>query len=269
MFLDRKDARWNADIDDKSLNENIVNRAVKYQASAFGKAGNIYVPFYRQSHYKVYVSPFSKYEEKSRAIAYSDIKKAFNYYLEKYNDGKPIIIASHSQGSILSAMLIKEFFDDKPLQQKLVVAYLPGTKILDNYFKKIKKLQGRNEIGGYVSWNTYRKGSYPKKYKDWFKGGTTSNPITWDQTIKTKYQQHKGILYTDDKVYPNSVKITIKDGLVWANLPRIPKRLFLIMKKNYHVADINLFWKDIEINTIERCKSWNKIHLKKKDSYNL
>ena len=34
MFLDRKDARWNADII-KSLNENIVNRAVKYQASAF------------------------------------------------------------------------------------------------------------------------------------------------------------------------------------------------------------------------------------------
>ena len=142
-------------------------------------------------------------------------------------------------------------------------------KILDSYFKNIKKLERRNEIGGYVSLNPFRTGSYPKKYKDWFKGGTTSNPITWDQTIKTKYQQHQGILYTDDKVYPNSVKITIKDGLVWANLPRIPKRLFLIMKKNYHFADINLFWKDIEINTIERCKSWNKIHLKKKDSYNL
>ena len=146
---------------------------------------------------------------------------------ERFSKNLFIIIASLSQGSILSAMLIKEFFDDKPLQQKLVVAYLPGTKILDSYFKKIKNLQGSDEIGGYVSWNTFRKGSYPKKYEEWFKGGTTSNPITWDKTIKTEYEQHKGILYTDDKVYPNSVKIIIKNGLVWANLPRIPNRLFL------------------------------------------
>lgn len=261
LFLDRKNFNWNADINDKSLRDDIINRSVKYQASAFAKVGNIYAPFYRQSHYKVYVSPFSKYEEKSRAIAYSDIKKAFKYYLENYNNGKPIIIAAHSQGSILSAMLLKEFFDNKPLQTKLVIAYLPGTKILDSYFKKIKKLQKNDEIGGYVSWNTYRRGSYPKKYEEWFKGATTTNPITWDNKIKTDYEDHKGLFYTDDKVYPNSVKIILKDGLVWSYLPRIPKRLFLIIKKDYHVADINLFWKDIEINAIRRLKSWEKINL--------
>ena len=261
MFLDRKDFNWNADLDDQLLNKNIINRSVKYQASAFGKVGNIYVPFYRQSHYKVYVKPFNNYEEKSRAIAYSDIKKAFKYYLDNYNNGKPIIIASHSQGSILSAMLLKEFFDDKPLQKKLVIAYLPGTKILDDYFKKIKKLQTSDEVGGYVSWNTYKKGSYPKKYEEWFKGATTTNPITWDKTIETDYEDHKGLFYTDDKVYPNSVKIILKDGLVWSYLPRIPKRLFLLMKKNYHAADINLFWKDIEINSLNRLEAWQKKQL--------
>jgi len=258
MFLDQKNFNWNADIDDNSLNKNIINRSIKYQASAFGKVGNIYVPFYRQSHYKVYINPFSRHEEKSRAIAYSDIKKAFKYYLDNYNDGKPIIIASHSQGSILSAMLLKDFFDGKPLQKKLVIAYLPGTKIVDDYFEKIKKLEKSDEVGGYVSWNTYKKGSYPKKYEEWFKGATTTNPITWDNKIKTKYEEHKGLLYTDDKLYPKSVKITIKDGLVWSYLPRIPKRLFLIMKKDYHIADINLFWKDIELNAINRLKRWEK-----------
>ena len=268
MFLDRKDFRWNADIDDRLLNNNIINKPIKYQASAFGKVGNIYVPFYRQSHYKVYVDPFSKYEEKSRSIAYSDIKRAFKFYLDNYNNGKPIIIASHSQGSILSAMLLKEFFDGKPLQKKLIIAYLPGTKILDDYFKKIKKLQNRDEIGGYVSWNTYRKGSYPKKYEEWFKGGSTSNPITWDNEVKTEYEQHKGLLYTDDKVYPNSVKIILKDGLIWSYLPRIPKRLFLIIKKNYHAADINLFWKDIEINAVNRLKNWKRYYLSE-DNFHL
>ena len=260
MFLDRKDTRWNADVDDELLNKDIINRAVKYQASAFGKAGNIYVPFYRQSHYKVYLNPFNKYEEESREIAYSDIKKAFEYYLDNYNNGKPIILASHSQGSILSAMLLKDFFDNKPLQKKLVAAYLPGTKILDDYFKKIKKLNKSDEVGGYVSWNTYRKGSFPKKYEEWFKGATTSNPIKWDNTIKTDYEDHKGLLFLDDKLYPNSVKIIIKDGMIWSYLPRIPKRVFVVFKKNYHFADINLFWKDIEINAVERFKSWQKIN---------
>ena len=91
MFLDRKDTRWNADVDDELLNKDIINRAVKYQASAFGKAGNIYVPFYRQSHYKVYVNPFNKNEKESREIPYSDIIKAIEYYLDNYNNGKPII----------------------------------------------------------------------------------------------------------------------------------------------------------------------------------
>ncbi len=52
IFLDRKNFNWNADINDKSLRDDIINRSVKYQASAFGKVGNIYAPFYRQSHYK-------------------------------------------------------------------------------------------------------------------------------------------------------------------------------------------------------------------------
>ena len=107
MFLDRKDTRWNADVDDELLNKGIINRAVKYQASAFGKAGNIYVPFYRQSHYKVYVNPFNKYEEESREIAYSDIKRAFEYYLDNYNNGKPIILVDEydreNEGDIVIA----------------------------------------------------------------------------------------------------------------------------------------------------------------------
>ena len=260
-FLDRKDLRWNADPSDKLLNESIVKGSIKYQASAFARAGNIYVPFYRQSHYKVFVSPYNKYYKNSIEIAYSDVREAFKYYLENFNNGKPIIIASHSQGSILSAMLLKEFFDDKQLQKKLVVAYLPGAKILENYFIKLKKSNKSEQIGCYVSWNTYKKGSYPKKYKEWFKGGITSNPITWDDKIKTDFKDHKGLLNVDGKVYPNSVKITVKDGLVWSNLPRIPKRLFLVFKKDYHRADINLFWKDIQTNAVKRLKRWEKTYI--------
>ena len=55
-------------------------------------------------------------------------------YLKKYNNGKPIIIAGHSQGSAHLVTLLKEFFDGKNLKKKLIAAYLPGTIITENDF---------------------------------------------------------------------------------------------------------------------------------------
>jgi len=47
-------------------------------------------------------------------LAYRDVKAAFLYYLEHNNSGRPIIIASHSQGSTHAKRLLKELFDGKP-----------------------------------------------------------------------------------------------------------------------------------------------------------
>ena len=161
LLTDKKDSLWNADINRKDLREDVITRSVKFQASAFVKAGNLYVPFYRQSHYKIYVPPYNKQEEDSRMIAYQDVKAAFQYYLAHYNQGRPIILASHSQGSIMTAMLLKDFFDGTPLQEQLVAAYIPGVKIQDKEFEQLKKMDTPLATGGYLSWNTYkRKNSY-------------------------------------------------------------------------------------------------------------
>ena len=113
------------------------------------------------------------------------------------------------------------------------------------------------ETGGFVSWNTYKKNTYPKKYEIWYKGKVASNPITWNNATTTDFSQHKGFYYINGKFYENSLKITIIDGLVWTSLPRIPFRLLAIFKQNYHAGDINLFWKDIKINAELRVNAWN------------
>ena len=81
-MTDKRDPLWNADVNRTDLRKDVIEKSVKYQASAFAKAGNLYVPFYRQSHYKIYVSPYDKQEKGSRMIAYQDVKAAFEYYLE-------------------------------------------------------------------------------------------------------------------------------------------------------------------------------------------
>ena len=110
--------------------------------------------------------------------------------------------------------------------------------------------------GGYVSWNTYKRNNYPSSYEKWYKGATTTNPVTWDNKIETTFDQHLGVLNADGKIYPNALRLEVVDGLIWSSVPKIPKRFFLSFVKNYHFADINLFWKNIEQNAVRRVNAW-------------
>jgi len=258
LLLDKKDEAWNANIWTSDFRNKVINKAVFYQASSWVKSGNLYVPFYRQAHYRIFDDRYTNQGEKSWEIAYNDIKRSFKYYLKNFNKGKPIIIASHSQGSLHARRLIQEFFDGKPLQKQLVAAYLIGTSIRSSDFKNIKSMKNESEIGGFVSWNSYKYGKYPKKYDSWFKGCVTTNPITWNDQNVGNISFHKGVFHEDNKIYPKSVSVKVIDGILWTTLPKIPKRLFMSYVKSYHFADINLFWKDIEQNSILRVNNWLK-----------
>lgn len=154
--------------------------------------------------------------------------------------------------------LIQEFFDNKPLQTKLIAAYLVGVKIQNSMFNKIKELETPEATGGFVSWNTYKKNKLPKRYEQWYKGGVTTNPITWNEEKQTNEAQHLGVLNSDKKIYPQSLTVEVIDGMLWSSVPKIPKRFLLSFVKNYHFADINLFWADIEQNAVLRTKTWFK-----------
>ena len=63
--------------------------------------------------------PKTIHKQKKIDVAYADVKRAFDYYLENYNNGRPIIIAGHSQGSGHGMRILKEYFDDKPHSKKV------------------------------------------------------------------------------------------------------------------------------------------------------
>jgi len=262
LLTDPKSSEWNANIFDDKTRKNVISVAVKNQASSWAESGNLYVPFYRQAHYRSFVDDKNNLDNiKSWKIAYQDINNAFEYYLKNYNNGKPIIIAAHSQGSLLAKELLKKYFDGKILQKKLIAAYIPGIKILSNDFSDLKLMTSPDEIGGFLTWNTYKINKFPKTYDKWFKGGLTINPITWNNKTQTEYSEHLGLLYSDNKIYPNSLKIKLIDGLIWSTTPKVPKRILLFFIKNYHFADVNLFWEDIKQNSIIRVKKWKEFNL--------
>lgn len=257
LFSDKKDARYNANVFEEAIRQEVIELSVGNQASAFAAAGNLYVPYYRQVHIRVFDADLRQLVGNSWEVAYEDVKRAFEYYLKHYNQGRPIIIAGHSQGSMHGMRLVKEYVDGKPLQAQLIAAYLPGASIDQDYFKQLELLEKPDAVGGFLSWNTYKQGKLPKEpYENYYKGSSTTNPISFDQSDQASLAEHKGLLYYDKAIYPQSLSIELIDGMVWSTVPLVPKRFLMRFIKNYHAFDINLFWKDISDNAVLRTEAW-------------
>ena len=253
----RKNSAWNGNVNDDVYRQSTLNTAIKYQCSAWYGLGRTFAPFYRDAHIRSFQDQFKKVGgDDALRFAYEDIKTAFKHYLKHENNGRPIVLVSHSQGTLHAGKLLKDFFENQPLQKQLVAAYLVGIAIKSEYFQNIPFMTSPSETGGFVTWNTYKRNHLPDDYEQWYKGSLTTNPITWDDQKSADYEQHKGLAYYDGIIYPNSLSIEMTDGIVWARTPKVPKRFWLSFVKDYHFADITIFWKDIRENTRMRIKAF-------------
>jgi Protein of unknown function (DUF3089) len=254
LIVSNKDKRWNVPIEDSVQKNKVLNIAVRFQASAWGSSGSLYVPYYRQAHIRSY-NQLENGGTTALLMAYSDVKAAFEYYLNHYNHGRGIILAGHSQGSTHISNLLKDFFDGKPLQKQLVAAYIPGVGLDKNQFKTIPFMENPNQTGGFVTWNTFKKKFDKEKYK-WFKGKVVINPVTWDTTEIAERNLHKGFLYSNGKIYKNSFDTHTANGVIWISTPHFPYRYLTLIMKNYHSGDVNLFWEDIRENSLLRVQNF-------------
>lgn len=256
LLTNKRDPRWNAPINDSIINADVLKWVVPYQAAAWATAARLFVPYYRQNHYRAFFEPYlNQGGTTAKALAYNDVKNAFEYYLKHENKGNPIILAGHSQGAIHLKKLLQEFFDGTELHQQLVAAYLVGARVKKNEFTSLQPLSSPTATGGYISWNSYKMGKLPK-YADWYKGAVTTNPITWDSTSSSDFADHKGLLYYNQEMIANCLKAHVTDGLLWVSLPKVPKRFWVSFLNDYHRFDITFFWEDINQNAQQRVKAF-------------
>src|SRR5262249_47148557 len=60
---------------------------------------------------------------------YTDVRDAWNYYLQHDNKGRGVVLVGHSQGSFILMDLMRNEIDGKPIQSQLVSAILLGTTV--------------------------------------------------------------------------------------------------------------------------------------------
>jgi hypothetical protein len=253
----KTDNRWNVPLDDAPQRSKVLETALPFQGSAFAEAGRFYCPFYRSAHLRSYYVEDPKGKE-ALARAYADVRAAFLYYMEHYNQGRPIILAGHSQGSTHCGLLLQEFFDGQPLQQQLIAAYLPGVGIFPDQLSHIPLLTSPAQTGGFVTWNTFKKRIDHSAYDKWYKGRAVVNPVSWTLEPLVPKENHKGFLYVDHQVYAAQFQTHTIDGAIWIDRPKGKFFLMSLTMRNYHIGDINLFWQDIRENARLRVQSFNE-----------
>ncbi len=250
------DTSWNAEISNTILNAKTDRSTILYQASAFNEC-RVFAPRYRQAHIRAYYTRDTSAASKALDIAYQDVKEAFLYYLDRYNNGKPIIIAAHSQGSTHAQRLLKEYFEEGDLKNRLVVAYLPGMYIPGNYFTELTACKDSLQTGCLTGWRTYKRGYLPAFVESEKTTSLVTNPLTWKTTNEyAGYQLNEGGVITNfNKLRPHISDARVHNGVLWIGTPRIPGS-FLLRMKNFHIGDINLFYMSIRQNLRQRIRAY-------------
>ena len=251
--------RWNADVADEKVNLKTDKTAIRYQATIFNGVGRVYAPRYRQAHLEAFYTKKNKADaQKALDLAYNDVRASFAYYLKYHNQGRPIIIAAHSQGTLHAGRLLREYFDGKPLANALIAAYLVGMPVKKTYFDELKPCISPDEVGCYCSWRTVREDFIPKKWHDPDTNIAVTNPLTWmtDPGYADKELNKGAVLKKfSDGVLKEFTGAKIEQGFLWVPRPKIPGVPFL-PTRNYHVADYNFFYLDVRENARLRADAY-------------
>lgn len=243
----------NAPIDDDFINAKTDYSSILYQASVFNYQSRVFAPRYRQAHINNFFKKDKKAAEAAFDVAYEDIRASFEYYLENWNKGRPIIIASHSQGSLLAERLLRDYFEGKTLKNKLVAAYIIGWPVPKEYFTSLTMCEDSLQTGCLCSWRTVRRGFVPRYLKKENGNSFVTNPITWttDGNYASRDLNKGSVLKNFNRVYSKTTDAQISNGLLNVRRPRFPWS-FLYFTRNYHIADFNLYYINIRENISRR-----------------
>ncbi len=253
-----------ADIDDAGMRAD-AQRVLTLQASVFEEDCNIYAPYYRQvsAPYALSLSD----EDSEALLSYSasqDPTAALDYYFKHYNNGKPFILAGHSQGSQVVITLLAGYMEEHPEYYKnMIAAYAIGYSVTEEYLlanPHLKFAEGADDTGIIVSYNTEGPGNKDKRNGVVKEGAISINPINWkrDETY-AGISENKGSFVMGNVVEGLAdAKVDLERGVIVCESvdPSIyaiaaPGDLFF-GPESYHLHDYGLYYFNLRENVKER-----------------
>ena len=149
------DDSYNMSMDDEESKDSFLG-ATNMEKGIYDDGNRFFAPYYRQAGLNAYELSADE-REQYLSFAYEDVKDAFLFYMEHYNDDQPIILAGFSQGADLSIRLLKDCFADEDVNDNLVACYAIGWSITEEELEEYPHLRfaaDESDTGVIVSFNS-------------------------------------------------------------------------------------------------------------------
>jgi hypothetical protein len=242
------------------------------QATAYMEAGNVYAPYYRQldAMWTLYLSA-EEQKDYIMGATYSDAVAAFEYYLENYNEGKPFILAGHSQGSNVVKYILESYMAEHPdVYSRMVAAYVIGYSITQSDLDSnphMKFAEGETDTGVIVSWNSEAPDMTvvnPVVQP----GALAINPISWSRGEETaSAAMNPGSrFFMEDGTYVDryslcDATVNKERGVIVCSTVNpedyaAPGASSLFPQGVYHGQDYPFYWHAIEENAAARAEAY-------------
>lgn len=245
-----------------------VDASAALAANLFSPHCNFYCPYYRQITMESWmVEP--EETERRYVTAYEDIERAFDYYMQHFNEGRPFILAGHSQGAKTVIELLKHKLSTAQRQQ-LIAAYVFGFPItrqeLEDY-PALQPAQDSTDTGVIISFNSLADASAESPL---FTGNVVCiNPLNWSNdttyvpasrnsgSVFFNGEQSDTLFYTVGARVDAALHSLVVDGLNPDDY-YIPSIATLFPKGNYHVQEINLYFLNVQRDIATRIKAFQQ-----------
>jgi len=216
---------------------------------------NYYAPYYRQCSLESFAD---KHFADRFSVAFGDVRRAFDHYLNYQNQGRPFVLAGFSQGALLVLGLLKEMNEEA--YSRMVAAYVIGASISKEELaqnKHIKAAQGADDTGVTICYNSAR----DKNGALWDKSEIAINPVNWqiDETPATLVTETSPLLPVDKQIkdtltvhLDTSSNLVLVDGYNGTDY----KMPLFAKEGNYHTREIWFYRKELRENIALRAKTF-------------
>ena len=275
-YLER--SRWNAPIDDAESQQR-ARLFVRHQASVFNGIGEIWAPKYRQATFGAFLTN-QRDAEQALDFAYKDVLRAFAAFVTQVPRDQPIILASHSQGSMHLTRLLRERIAGRPVADRIAAAYAIGWPIsvtADLPLLGLPACLTPDDANCILSWSTFGEPADPGMVTDVYdaskapngvqRAGTAmlcTNPLTGTPGGDAPAAANLGTLLpnaalTEAEIAAGAVPARCGErGFLLIGdkdaLPELPP--YVLPGNNYHAFDYALFWANLRADAAMRLASF-------------